>query len=244
VKAERKAEQRQMQDVIKSQQGQIEEQQGKVESQQWQIENQQGQIEEQQRQIQNLTVACENSTAGQRLQDVGPSAASDFVRIFKRTMTTSGGADGHRRLRVLAEVECSKAYIKKQTNRINDECCDEPSEDCSGGIIGVCNAGCAALVNPLWAACQVELGPAAAVLAAAADRCSAPPPPAEVHTVKQIFVTCPSQAVAADCVPRCGRSNLEQNVPRITNASPPWQPLFIHMIIINLGQHQDHRGSS
>ena len=157
-KAERKAEQRQMQGVIKNQQGQI--------------ENQQGQIEEQQGQIKNLTVTCGNSTAGRRLQDAGPGAASDFVRIFKRTLTTAGGADGHRRLRVLAEVECSKAYIKKQTNRINDECCDEPSEDCSGGSIGVCNAGCAALVNPLWAACQAELGPAAAVLAAAADRCS------------------------------------------------------------------------
>jgi hypothetical protein len=153
-KDERKAEQRQMQRVIKSQQ--------------WQIEDQQGQIK-------NLT-----ATAGRRLQiagnTMGPGAARDFVRIFKRTLTTAGGADGHRRLRVLAEVECSKAYIKKQTNRINDECCDEPSEDCSAGIIGVCNAGCAALVNLLWAACQVELGPAAAVLAAAANRCSAPTP--------------------------------------------------------------------
>jgi hypothetical protein len=144
----------------------------------------------------------DNATSWRQLQG-GADAASDFVRIFKRTLTTAGGADGHRRLRVLAEVECSKAYIKKQTNRINVECCDEPSEICSGGNIGICNEGCAALVNPLWAACQAELGPAAAVLAAAADRCSAPPPPAGVHAVKQIFVTCPANAIAANCVPRC-----------------------------------------
>jgi hypothetical protein len=146
-----------------------------------------------------------NGTSWRQLQSEAPGAASDFVRIFKRTLTTAGGADGHRRLRVLAEVECSKAYIKQQTTRINVEYCDEPIEVCSGGNIGICNEGCAALVNPLWAACQAELGPAAAVLAAAADRCGAPPPPPppEAHAVKQIFVTCASQKIAADCGPRC-----------------------------------------
>jgi hypothetical protein len=40
------------------------------------------------------------ATSWRQLQSQGAEGASDFVRIFKRTLTTVGGADGHRRLRV------------------------------------------------------------------------------------------------------------------------------------------------
>ena len=36
---------------------------------------------------------------------------------------------------------------------INTECCDEPSEDCSSGYPASCNAGCAAILLPMQAAC-------------------------------------------------------------------------------------------
>ena len=36
---------------------------------------------------------------------------------------------------------------------INTECCDEPTEDCSSGYPATCNAGCAAVLLPVQAAC-------------------------------------------------------------------------------------------
>ena len=36
---------------------------------------------------------------------------------------------------------------------VNAACCDEPDEDCSSGFPATCNAGCAALLLPLQAAC-------------------------------------------------------------------------------------------
>jgi hypothetical protein len=114
-----------------------------------------------------------------------PKMLSLLLAVGGAACAAATRPDGHHRLRVLAEVPrptsvtCSKAYIAQQTDRINVECCDEPTEHCSGGNIGTCNEGCAALVNPLWDACQTKLGPAAAVLATAADRCGAHPPPVE-----------------------------------------------------------------
>ena len=37
---------------------------------------------------------------------------------------------------------------------VNVECCDEPTEDCSSGYPATCNAGCAALLLPVQAACD------------------------------------------------------------------------------------------
>ena len=54
---------------------------------------------------------------------------------------------------------------------IDIECCDEPDEDCSGGRVQSCNAGCGAMIMPLWAACQPELGGAAKVLRDAVALC-------------------------------------------------------------------------
>jgi hypothetical protein len=40
---------------------------------------------------------------------------------------------------------------------LNAECCDEPTEDCSGGEPSSCNTGCATLLVPFFADCQATL---------------------------------------------------------------------------------------
>jgi hypothetical protein len=41
---------------------------------------------------------------------------------------------------------------------VNQECCDEPEEDCSSGMPAACNAGCAAVVLPFFEDCADALG--------------------------------------------------------------------------------------
>ena len=40
---------------------------------------------------------------------------------------------------------------------MNDECCDEPSEVCTGGYPVGCNAGCSAQLLPFQRACATFL---------------------------------------------------------------------------------------
>jgi hypothetical protein len=110
-----------------------------------------------------------------QLQSQGPAAQEDFVRIIKVTidMSSSDAHDGHRRVQNGGDISCDKAYVMQHTSAIQTECCDEPSEDCTGGTINTCSAGCGALILPLWTACQAELGPAAQVLAGVIDLCRA-----------------------------------------------------------------------
>lgn len=45
---------------------------------------------------------------------------------------------------------------------LNDECCDEPSEDCSSGRPATCNVECAHILLPFFEDCAEVLGPTAA----------------------------------------------------------------------------------
>jgi hypothetical protein len=63
---------------------------------------------------------------------------------------------------------------------VTAECCDEPSEDCSSGYPTTCNAGCAAILLPVRAACAsflanggVALAPVTNLIDAAAATCGA-----------------------------------------------------------------------
>jgi hypothetical protein len=53
---------------------------------------------------------------------------------------------------------CDVAALPSRTAAITTECCDEQSEDCSGGYPQVCNVGCASLFLPFWDECRSELG--------------------------------------------------------------------------------------
>eukprot|EP01050_Picozoa_sp_SAG11_P014492 SAG11_NODE_1792_length_4254_cov_20.360770_1_plen_639_part_00 len=155
---------------------------------------------------------CEtNSTQKRRTQDAEQVVGNaEIVHIFKRSVSTthlSGRVDesesngGHR---LLGEgADCSSAEITQQIDAINVECCDEPGEDCSAGHVRTCNAGCGALIMPLWTACRPQLGSAAKVLQDAVALC---PPPNVSPTrmdANMFMVTCPPGEAADDCIPMC-----------------------------------------
>ena len=79
----------------------------------------------------------------------------------------------------------SEAELSACTTAVNDECCNELSEDCSSGEPATCNAGCARVLLPVQARCdewlaadQSGLGAfVKPLLDAAAANCQAPPPP-------------------------------------------------------------------
>ena len=49
--------------------------------------------------------------------------------------------------------------LTARTKAVTDECCDEPTEDCSSGRPSTCNTGCAAVLLPFFEQCSKELGP-------------------------------------------------------------------------------------
>ena len=52
--------------------------------------------------------------------------------------------------------------LQARTQALNEECCNEPGEDCSSGRPTTCNAGCARVLLPFFDACGEALGPGAA----------------------------------------------------------------------------------
>jgi hypothetical protein len=73
--------------------------------------------------------------------------------------------------------------LTARTAVVNDECCDEPSEDCSSGRPATCNLGCARVLLPFFGDCAGALGAAGAglfddvvALCRAAEAGPAPPP--------------------------------------------------------------------
>ena len=66
--------------------------------------------------------------------------------------------------RGLQQADSSKACanLDDRTAALNDECCDEPSEDCSTGRPATCNLGCAHVLLPFFEDCAGALGPTAA----------------------------------------------------------------------------------
>jgi hypothetical protein len=55
----------------------------------------------------------------------------------------------------------SSCDLASRTQAVNDECCDEPSEDCSSGRPATCNVGCANVVLPFFEDCSGDLGSSA-----------------------------------------------------------------------------------
>ena len=52
--------------------------------------------------------------------------------------------------------------LQARTQALNEECCNEPGEDCSSGRPASCNAGCARVLLPFFDDCGEALGPGAA----------------------------------------------------------------------------------
>ena len=114
-----------------------------------------------------------------------------------------GDGGGHRRAQSNAGTgACDAGALPSRTQAITAECCDEPSEDCSGGYPQTCNAGCASLFLPFWDECRSALGkdsrdfePAVALCEAASG--------GSLTLAEQLHVECSDGTAAADCVPEC-----------------------------------------
>ena len=114
------------------------------------------------------------------------------------------GGGGHRRLQSNAGTggACEAGALPSRTQAITAACCDEPSEDCTGGYPQTCNAGCASLFLPFWDECRSTLGkdsrhfePAVALCEAASG--------GSLTLAEQLHVECSDGTAAADCVPEC-----------------------------------------
>merc|ERR1711969_483936 len=92
---------------------------------------------------------------------------------------SGGGAGTHgggKHRRAQAARRCKPADLAARATEITAECCDEPSEDCTGGTPHTCNAGCAAIFLPFWAECRSALGEDSGQFEAAVALCEAAVP--------------------------------------------------------------------
>eukprot|EP01043_Picozoa_sp_COSAG02_P011290 COSAG02_NODE_414_length_22826_cov_9.001364_8_plen_441_part_00 len=84
--------------------------------------------------------------------------------------TCAEGADG---------ATCKTSDLVDRTAAVTNECCDEPTEDCSSGQPATCNAGCAAVLVPYYQDCQEVLakepGGVLAAVWSAVQACTATP---------------------------------------------------------------------
>jgi hypothetical protein len=91
----------------------------------------------------------------------------DVVHIHRANVSLPAGPGwntspnyngGHRRS-LQSSAQCGSMAARAQS--VQARCCDEPTEDCSGGYPRTCNVGCAAVFLPFWAECGSLLGNAA-----------------------------------------------------------------------------------
>jgi len=141
-----------------------------------------------------------------------PPSLGEPVRIIKPQVVRCGqpSADGipradvcdagHRRAQ--ADDSCDADELAWRMDGINSACCDDPSEDCSGGYPTTCNTDCATLFLAFWDECRSALGKSSRnyepVVAMCEAVVSATPPLAQ-----QLNVACSDGTAAADCVPPC-----------------------------------------
>jgi hypothetical protein len=106
------------------------------------------------------------------------SQCTDFAFASCHAEACAGHTGGgkHRRAQAGTCVD-----VPGRSAQITAECCDEPTEDCSGGYPHTCNAGCAAIFLPFWTDCRSSLGkesrqfePAVALCEAASSATTAP----------------------------------------------------------------------
>ena len=150
-------------------------------------------------------------SAGRRRVQGGGAAGSSQITIYKRTplqgcrhlckkVDESNG--GHRLLGENGGASCTSDEQSRQIAAINTECCNESTEDCSGGMVHSCNAGCSALITPFWTACQAVLvGRVREILSDAAALC---PSVSESATSLQLMPNClAGSPITDDCIPLC-----------------------------------------
>ncbi len=132
--------------------------------------------------------------------------------ILKRTLTRLGpvgsphGNGDHRRVQTGGDGEaCSN--LSARANEVTEECCDEPGEDCTGGMPHTCNNGCAAVFLPFWEDCRSALGTLSHDFEAVASLCELQDTvPASTSLLSQLNVQCSDGTAAPDCLPDCSEA--------------------------------------
>jgi hypothetical protein len=107
---------------------------------------------------------------------------------------------GHRRYLQSSSGQCGTMATRAQA--VQALCCDDPTEDCSGGYPRTCNAGCAAVFLPFWAECGSLLGNAAVYQQTVALCQQASPDRGLAH---EFNLVCANGAVGS-CVPACSEA--------------------------------------
>eukprot|EP01047_Picozoa_sp_COSAG01_P001817 COSAG01_NODE_44_length_32259_cov_19.234297_1_plen_654_part_00 len=151
--------------------------------------------------------------ASRRLQ-AAPNNTGKVVHIHKATVSIPEGPGwgmspnyngGHRRRSLQSGGQCGNMATRAQ--QVQARCCDEVTEDCSGGYPRTCNAGCAAVFLPFWAECGSLLDnsavyqPVVAMCQTAASGTDPGTSP-DGSTVHQFSLVCnPGQV--NNCIPAC-----------------------------------------
>ena len=150
------------------------------------------------------------TNGGQLHPSVDPSVIAEYARIIKRTVVSCdsdphphacSNGDKHRRTQS-GEASCDADELSWRMGDINHECCDEASEDCSGGYPHSCNAGCAAVFLPFWAECHAALGKDSPNYEPVVEMCEAAAGPAP-SLAQELNVACSDGTPTDECVPRC-----------------------------------------
>ena len=121
--------------------------------------------------------------------------------------SAGGDGTGHRRI----QADCNPETLTQKTEAVFEECCNEPGEDCSGGIPHSANAGCCAALVPFYRDCAGEMGADAESIREAVALCptgpAAPTPTAtaqrasSVSTRSCFFCTSrPMRAMPSSCM--------------------------------------------
>jgi hypothetical protein len=146
---------------------------------------------------------------GQPQQAAGVPAEN--AQIIKRNVTRRQPTGGtHHRMQTADgygpdEGRCNVADLPTHTDAITAECCDEPSEDCTGGYPHSCNAACAAIFLPFWEECRSALGQSSSHFEPTVALCEA-----AMHSApslaEQLNVECSDGTATSECVPECTES--------------------------------------
>ncbi len=179
----------------------------------------QEQTEDLARHVEELTAAmgacCPVRSRRMQTGDGHPQQAAgvpaENAQIIKRTVTRRQPTGGtHHRMQTADgygpdDGTCNVADLPTHTDAITAECCDEPSEDCTGGYPHSCNAACAAIFLPFWEECRTALGQSSSHFEPTVALCEA-----AMHSApslaEQLNVECSDGTATSECVPECTES--------------------------------------
>eukprot|EP01047_Picozoa_sp_COSAG01_P089359 COSAG01_NODE_21482_length_900_cov_1.229713_1_plen_226_part_01 len=139
-------------------------------------------------------------------------ARGDVVHIHRANVSLPAGPGsnvspnyngGHRRYLQQSGAPCRNMASRVQT--VQARCCDEATEDCSGGYPRTCNAGCVAVFLPFWTECGSLLG-SAAVYQQTVSLCQQAQPASPGRGLAHEFNLVCSDGAVGSCVPACSEA--------------------------------------